>query len=133
MRSIHTRLAAVAAVILLALPAAAAEPKPFDDVSFAAAQSSGAPIVVEISAVWCPTCWAQKPIIEKLSTAPEYKDVVILTVNYDSQKDVVRALGARSQSTLIAFRGSTETARSVGDTDADSVEALFKSTLVREP
>ncbi|MBX9457044.1 MAG: thioredoxin family protein [Rhizobium sp.] len=131
MTSISLRRAALFAALFLAWPATAAEPKPFDQASFAAAQSAGSPIVVEISAIWCPTCWAQKPIIEKLSQSPEYKDMVILTVNYDSQKDVVRALGARSQSTLIAFRGAAETARSVGDTDPGSVEALFKSTLAR--
>lgn len=130
MQSINLSFAAFSAALLFSWPVAA-EPKPFDAASFAAAQSAGAPIVVEISAIWCPTCWAQKPIIEKLSEAPEYKDLVILTVNYDSQKDVVRSFGARSQSTLIAFKGSTETARSVGDTDPESVEALFKSTLAR--
>jgi len=41
----------------------------------------------------------------------------------------VRAFGARSQSTLIAFKGAKETARSVGDTDAGSIADLLDTTL----
>ena len=35
----------------------------------------------------------------------------------------------RKQSTLIAFKGKTETGRSVGDTKAASIEALINTTL----
>ena len=41
---------------------------------------------------------------------------------------LVRAFGARSQSTLIAFRGRRENARSVGDTDVESIARLLQST-----
>jgi hypothetical protein len=36
---------------------------------------------------------------------------------------------ATSQSTLIAFKGETEKARSVGDTNPASIAALVKSAL----
>jgi len=41
------------------------------------------------------------------------------------------AFRAQSQSTLIAFRGKTETGRSVGDTGPSSIAALVKSTLAK--
>ena len=82
--------------------------------------------MIDITASWCPTCAAQKPILDKLSTDPAFKDLVIFKVDFDSQKDVVRALGARAQSTLIAFRGSVEQGRSVGDTNPASIHALFE-------
>jgi thiol-disulfide isomerase/thioredoxin len=107
----------------------AAERKVFDKASFEAAQQGGARILVDISATWCPTCKAQKPIIDKLAEQAANKDLVIFAVDFDSQKPVVRQFGAQSQSTLIAFRGKTETARSVGDTNPESIEALVQSTL----
>jgi thioredoxin 1 len=33
----------------------------FDQKTFAAAQQSGEPIMVDITASWCPTCAAQRP------------------------------------------------------------------------
>lgn len=116
-------------VLWLATAANAAERKVFDAKSFAAAQTSGAPILVDISASWCPTCKAQKPIIDSLAERPENKKLIIFAVDFDSQKPVVRELGAQSQSTLIAFRGKTEAGRSVGDTDPASIAALVGSAV----
>ena len=119
------------ASVLVAGAASAAEMKTFDQASFEAAQSAGQPIVVDIAATWCPTCAAQKPIIEALAADPAYEDMVVFHVDFDAQKDVVRSLGAQMQSTLIAYDGETETSRSVGDTNTESIGALFQSTLGR--
>lgn len=123
-----TLIGAAALSLTSAISAFAAEIKPFQQEAFAAAQKAGQPIVVDISASWCPTCKAQKPIIDRLAKSGDFKDMTIFTVDFDSQKDVVRALGANMQSTLIGYRGTKETARSVGDTKAASIETLFKST-----
>src|SRR5260370_19187533 len=63
----------------------AAERKAFDADSFAAAQSRGARILVDISATWCPTCKAQKPIIDSLVTRPENNDLRTFSVDFVSQ------------------------------------------------
>lgn len=129
------RLGAIALVVWLiaqfglSVHARAAEIKPFDVNGFVAAQESERPILVDIAASWCPTCKAQKPIIESLAARPEYSELLILHVDFDTQKEIVRGFGARSQSTLIAFRGQNETARSVGDTNPDSIEALMRSAI----
>jgi thioredoxin 1 len=123
-------LAIVASVALLgALPASAAEWKPFDAASFATAQKEGKSILVDIFAAWCPTCRAQNPILVQLTREPKYKDLVVFKVDFDSQKADVRALKAQSQSTLIAFKGQTEKARTVGDTNPQSIAALVDSAL----
>ncbi|MFG1313163.1 thioredoxin family protein [Xanthobacter autotrophicus] len=133
MKRLHPLLAGLtcALVLLGSLSASAAERKPFDPAVFAAAQAASTPILVEISAPWCPTCKAQKPIIDALAAQPETKALVIFEVDFDTQKPVVRSFNAQSQSTLIAFRGKTETARSVGDTNPASIAALVKSSLAR--
>ena len=118
----------VLAVALTGTPASAAQAANFDRVQFNAAQQAGRPILVDIRASRCPICAAQEPIIERLVALPEYKDLLILRVDFDSQKDVVRTFSASSQSTLIAFRGIRETGRSVGDTNPDSIAKLLRST-----
>lgn len=127
-----TRMAAFAGtafVTLIAATAFAGELKPFETTAFEAAQQAGNPIVVDIWASWCPTCAAQEPIVEKLAASPDFSEVTVFKVDFDKQKDVVQALGAQRQSTLIAFKGASETARSVGDTDPASIETLFRSAL----
>jgi thioredoxin 1 len=112
-----------------AVTAQAVEPRPFEQAAFAAAQKAGKPILVEITAPWCPTCKAQKPILSELMRQPKFSNLQVFEVDFDSQKDVVRSLGAQMQSTLITFRGEQEVGRSVGDTRRDSIEALLEKAL----
>jgi hypothetical protein len=60
---------------------------------------------------------------------PKFENLVYFVVDFDTQKDAVKFFGARMQSTLIAFKGATETGRSVGDTDRASIAALLNKTL----
>src|SRR5262249_21369411 len=99
------------AVALSGTAAPAAQTARVDRVQFNAAQQAGRPILIDIRASWCPICAAQEPIIERIAALPEYQDLLILRVDFDSQKDVVRTFSASSQSTLIAFHGSHETGR----------------------
>ncbi|MDE2600477.1 MAG: thioredoxin family protein [Rhodocyclaceae bacterium] len=115
-----------AALALLATVAAAAEPKPFTQQDFDKLAHDGKPVVVHVSATWCPTCKAQKPIVENLSKQPAYKDVAILTVDFDTDKSILKQFKVNMQSTLIAFKGGKETGRSVGDTTPAGIEGLFK-------
>lgn len=108
-----------------AVSARAATVAPFTEQAFKSAQADGQPILVDISATWCPTCAQQKPIIDSLAATPAFEKLVILHVDFDTQKDVVRAMGARMQSTLIVFHGATRKGVSVGDTDPRSIKALL--------
>lgn len=107
---------------------AAAKPPPFNRAAFEAAQAAGRPILLDIYAPWCPTCRAQAPIIERLAAEPANAQLIVFRVDFDRDKATVRALGANRQSTLIAYRGKTETGRSVGDTDPASLARLVAST-----
>jgi len=118
-----------AASVLTSATAFAAEEQPFTRQAFQAAQSTGKSILVEIHASWCPTCAAQKPILSKLFADPKFKNLAVFRVDFDSQKDEVRNFKARLQSTLITFKGKEEIARSVGDTNADSIADLLALAL----
>lgn len=111
------------------LPAEAATVGAFTREAFKVAQAANEPILVDISATWCPTCAQQKPIIDGLAATSEFSKLVVLHVDFDSQKDVVRAMGARMQSTLIVFHGVNLKGVSVGDTDPASIKALLAKSL----
>ena len=125
-------LSAVALTLCLAvtaIPAAQAVTEaPFTQQAFATAQHEGKPILVDISAPWCPTCAKQRPILSQFMADPAFKDLVVYQVDFDTQKDVVRALGAQMQSTLVVFHGAVEKGRSTGDTNAESIKALLQKT-----
>jgi thioredoxin 1 len=103
----------------------AADKKPFSASAFEAAQASGKPILIDVSASWCPTCRAQAPILSKLMGDPRFKNVVAFNVDYDSQKDVLKRFNVQRQSTLVVFKGKQEAGRSTGDTNPASIEALL--------
>ena len=126
----HRRFAAALALALvLPLAASAAEVRPFTPAAFDAAKAAGVPILVDVTAPWCPTCKAQRPILSNLEAQPKFKDLVVLDGDFDSQKDVLRRFGVRMQSTLIAFKGDTETARSTGETRPAPIAELLDSAL----
>ncbi|MCE4223693.1 thioredoxin family protein [Methylobacterium sp. C25] len=122
-------LLAASALILGGSAAFAAAPAPFDEAAFDAAQKAGRPVLVTISAPWCPICKVQKPILLKLGTGPRFSDLAIFEIDFDTQKALVRRFNARSQSTLIAFKGKDEVGRSVGETQPEWIESFLEKTL----
>jgi thiol-disulfide isomerase/thioredoxin len=91
----------IAVTLTISVPALAADWEPFTAASSSEAQSAGKSILVDISALWCPTCRLQKPILEELTGVPEFKDLVVLKIDFYSQPNDVWALKAQSQSTLM--------------------------------
>jgi len=120
--------AAMLALSAFAGIASAGEIKPFSQAEFDRLTQAGQPVVVDVSATWCPTCKAQKSILEKLMKQPAYKDVTLLTVDFDIEKSTVRALKVSMQSPLVGFKGAQEVARSVGDTTEAGIEGLIQKT-----
>ena len=125
----RTLIAATAIVTAAIVPAFAAGPRAFDAKAFADAQKAGKPILVAIHASWCPVCAAQKPILSELLADPKFSDLAYFVIDFDSQKDLVRQFGAQKQSTLIAYKGSSEKARSVGDSNRTSITALVSKSI----
>jgi thioredoxin-like negative regulator of GroEL len=117
------------ALMSLSLATFAAGTQTFDRPGFEAAQKAGRPIVVHVRAGWCVECAEQTKVLARLMPQPQYKNLAVFYVDYDTEKEVRRSFGARETSTLIAFKGSRETARLVGNTDPESIDALLKSTL----
>jgi thiol:disulfide interchange protein len=123
--------AVVAGAALAASTASFAETtaQPYSQQAFDAAQSAGKPILLHITAPWCPTCRAQKPILSVLEGQPKYKDMVALDIDFDTSKALLRRLHVAQQSTLIVYKGRQEVGRSTGDTDMTSIEALLDKAI----
>lgn len=122
-------MAAALFAVLFSASAFALDKKPFDAAAFKASQDAGHAILVDVYAQWCPTCQAQRKVLDGLKDDAVYKDITIYEVDFDTQTDALKMFGARTQSTLIAFKGSKETGRSAGATKQEAIEALLQSTL----
>lgn len=102
---------------------------PYNQQTFDHLTAEGKPVVLDISATWCPTCKAQKPIVENLMKQPAFSDVTLMRIDFDSQKPLLRKYHVTMQSTLVAFKGEAEVARSVGDTSRTGLRSLFEKTV----
>jgi thioredoxin 1 len=121
--------AALAAAFAFSPLAAAMSPTAYSPNAFAAAQAAGKPILLHITAPWCPTCKAQKPILSKLEGTAKFKGLVAFDIDFDTSKALLRKLHVAQQSTLIVYKGKKEMGRSTGDTDPASIEALLGKAI----
>ena len=108
--------------------AQAAMREAFTTAAFEAAKAKG-PVLVEVTAPWCPTCKAQKPILSDLLAGPKFADMTVLTVDFDSQKDALTLLGVTMQSTLITYSNGQEVGRSTGQTGVEAIRAQLDKSL----
>ena len=105
--------------------ARAATEAPYSDSGFTAAQQAGKPILIDITAPWCPVCAKQNPILAELYTTPEFKDLQVFHVDFDTSKPLLRTLGVQMQSTMIVYHGATEEGRATGVTAAPAIHDLL--------
>ncbi|WP_421725574.1 thioredoxin family protein [Bauldia sp.] len=99
----------------------------FDWTAFDMARAKGGPVLIDITAPWCPTCKVQRAIVAELLAKPRYAGYTIFVVDYDSEKDIMRQLGARLQATLIVYKNGSERGRIVGDTRESAIQTLLES------
>lgn len=123
------KAAAIFTLFVMPAWAVASGSHPYDAAAFHAAQDAGKPVLVEIHADWCPECKAQEQVMNKLDRQPAYAKLVRFRVDFDHQKDIVKAFKARMQSTLVLFKGRTEVARLVGETDEEKIRAMLGKAL----
>ena len=126
-RSIRSLFAA-AGLALCAVAAFAGE-VPFKQAEFDAALAKGTPVIVDFAASWCPTCKAQKPIVQGLLAEPELKPVTLFLADFDTELALKKQLGVTQQSTFVVFKGGKEVGRSTGQTQKDVISELFHKAL----
>jgi thiol-disulfide isomerase/thioredoxin len=119
----------LAIVLLVPMLGSAAEIQTYSKQAFADAQNGGKPIVVFVTASWCPNCRKQQPVVDTMAKDASFADAVVFVIDYDADKQALRDLDVRMQSTLIAYKGKTERMRSTAVTDPVAIRKLFQSAL----
>ena len=124
-------LLAGSALILAALvsPAWADAEERYEARAFEAALASGRPLVVHVYAGWCPVCRAQKPVFEALAKDKAFEGVGFVMVDFDRDKEFLRAHRVATQSVILGFKNGQEAARLLGATDADTIRAGLLGAL----
>ncbi|MFM2121457.1 MAG: hypothetical protein RL722_2925 [Pseudomonadota bacterium] len=124
----HLRLIVYALLIGAASLAQAFEVKPYSADALARAEKAGQPVALHFHADWCPTCRAQDKTLQSMKDEKGL-DLTILTVNYDTEKDLKKRFGIRMQSTLVVLKGDKEVSRLAGDSSADGLRGALKAAL----
>ncbi|MFS8115960.1 thioredoxin family protein [Rhizobium jaguaris] len=96
---------------------------------FDEAAAAGVPVLVHVTAKWCETCQAQKPVVAKLVGKGDFASMKKFDVDFDTQKNVLRQLRVQSQSTMVLFKNGKEIDRSVGVTDPAEIKAFLRKAL----
>jgi thioredoxin 1 len=120
-----TEMFTAAFLALSVATAGAATVAPFTDAGFTAAQAAGKPVLVFVEASWCPTCAKERPILAELYKSPEFANLSVFDVDFDTAKPLLRRLGVQKQSTLIVYRGKEEVARATGETSPAAIHDLL--------
>ena len=125
----RSTLAFIAVSLSLVASSAWADAAGFSAQALAAAQADNKSVLVEVTAPWCPTCKAQKAVLDTLLSEPRFATMTKLSLDFDSQQAEMKSLKANTQSTLIVYKGKTEVGRVVGVTKKAEIEALLAKAL----
>lgn len=124
---IRAPIFALLVLVALAIPglARALDIEPYTAAALKEAQAAGRPVAVHFHADWCPTCKAQQRVFRAIRDDPELKGLTLLVAHYDDEKELRKAMNARSQSVIVVFRGDRETARLGGETRPAKIKAAL--------
>lgn len=110
------------------IPALAATVQPYDQSAFDVAQKQGDPILLFVDASWCPTCASERTVLHRLYRMPEFKNLRVFDVDFDTSKPLLRHLHVQMQSTLIVYHGTRETGRLTGATNPGVIQRLLETS-----
>lgn len=124
---IHALIATLLALSLLfgATLARALDIQPYTATALQQTQAAGKPVAVHFHADWCSTCKVQERVLLDIKDDPALKDITVLVAHYDNERELKKAMNVRSQSVIVVFKGSKETARLGGDTKPEKIKAAL--------
>jgi thiol-disulfide isomerase/thioredoxin len=118
-----------ALLLSLSLVAQAFAGEAFTQERFDSLQADGKTVLVDVAADWCPTCKKQETIIKAwLSNNPD-KELHVLRVDFDTQKDLVTHFRAPRQSTLLLYKNNQQLWFSVAETRDEVITAAIEQAL----
>lgn len=119
----------IAALTITAPAFAATDWINYSPSEFAQLQAHHRTIVADVHADWCPTCRAQQPTLDSLRSDPHFRNVAFVKVNFDKDTDFLRRFRIPRQSTIVVFKGTQETARSIAETRPEQLRAAITAGI----
>ncbi len=121
-------LLAALTLATVAAPAHALSSEPYSAERLTSLQEAGKTVLVDVHAPWCPTCRRQGEILTEALTEEAFKDIAVLTLDWDSQREAARGHGAPRQSTLLLFKGGKKIGMQVAETDPAKIRLFLGQT-----
>lgn len=113
---------------MAAASAQAMSSEPYSAERLSALQDAGKTVLVDVHAPWCPTCRRQGEILSEALAEEGFKDIAVLKLDWDSQRDAARGHGAPRQSTLLLFKGGEKIGMQVAETDPAKIRMFLGQT-----
>jgi thioredoxin 1 len=117
------KLIAALFLTLVATAASALEKEAFSAARFTQLQSDGAVVMIDVYAEWCATCKLQQQALKAYREKHPDNQFHILTIDFDTQKELVSKFRAPRQSTLLLYTGENQFWYSVAETRRDVIAA----------
>lgn len=124
-----TTITATLLVVVALNGEAAVSREAFSEDRFSTLKTANALVLIDVWARWCPTCAAQKKILERYAAERPDSDLHILVVDFDEQKEWVRHFRAPRQSTLLLYKGEQQLWLSVAETSAEKIFQTLDSAV----
>ena len=114
--------------LFICLSANAVEKKTnFSNNVFEKAKALGKTVVVNSYEVWCGTCSKQTKILNQAEK--EFKDIVFLSYEQSKNKDIAQKLDIKFWTTIVVYKGNTEVARIIGQTDKKTIYSAIQKGI----
>jgi len=116
----------------LASTALALEKEPFSQARLTELQSQNAVVLIDVYADWCSTCKKQQEALQAYRQKNPDNSFHILTIDFDTQKDLVTSFRAPRQSTLLLYKGEQQFWYSVAESRPDVIAAELNKVFARK-
>ena len=99
----------------------------FSDEVFESAKASGKTVVINSYEIWCGTCNKQTKILNQAEK--EFQDIVFLSYEQSKNKDIAQKLDIKFWTTIVVYKGDTEVARIIGQTDKKAIYSAIQKGI----
>ena len=103
--------------------------KDYEEADFNKTLESGAAVVLDFHASWCPTCRTQAKAFEALLKEEKLSGITVYKVNFDNSVELKKKYGVTKQSTLILFKDKKEIERNMGVTGLEELRSFLSKGL----
>lgn len=130
MLKVNLRQCFIAVMVLLMSQASmGAGKQPFSQELFEKLQSENKVILVDIFASWCSTCAKQQKVMRSYLEKHPERELHVLTVDFDEQKEVVKQFRAPRQSTMLLYKGDKQFWFAVAEVREDVITAEIEKAF----